>query len=108
MADMLGSMIETAMEAFEKLDLNLAIKVIQMNLDLEEEFKASLRRLSTCLLEDARSVGHVTEVVLGLRAVERAGGHAKNIAGYVLFLVKGKDMRHESIEAIAAEVSKEK
>ncbi|MES9869931.1 MAG: phosphate signaling complex protein PhoU [Sedimenticola sp.] len=105
MAEMVGEMIEKAMTSFEALDLGQALEVIRMNLELENEFKSALRRLSTYLMEDSRSVGHVTEVVLGLRAIERAGGHAKNIAGYVVFLVKGTDVRHGSLEEVAAEVS---
>ena len=68
----------------------------------QDEFRSSLRRLSTFLLEDARSVGHVVDVVLGLRAVERIGGHAKNIAGHVVFLAKGVDVRHEPVDAVEA------
>jgi phosphate transport system protein len=44
------------------------------------------------------------EVVLGLRALERIGGHAKNIGGYVVFLVKGLDVRHKSLESVVAEL----
>jgi phosphate transport system protein len=55
-------------------------------------------------MEDSRSVGHAVETVLGLRAMERMGGHAKNIAGYVVFLVKGVDVRHEDLNAVAEEV----
>ncbi|OOZ37323.1 phosphate transport system regulatory protein PhoU [Solemya velesiana gill symbiont] len=107
MAEMVDEMIIKAMGAFENLDLEQALDVIQLNLELENEFKSALRRLSTYLMDDARHVGHVTEVVLGLRAIERAGGYAKNIAGYVVFLVKGTDVRHESLEQVAAEVRAE-
>jgi len=43
--------------------------------------------------------------VLGLRALERIGGHAKNIAGYVIFLITGSDVRHESLERIEAQIT---
>ena len=56
-------------------------------------------------MEDSRVVGHVVETVLGLRALERIGGHAKNIGGYVVFLVKGKNVRHEDLATVAAEIS---
>ena len=56
-------------------------------------------------MEDSKVVGHVVETVLGLRALERIGGHAKNIGGYVVFLVKGKNVRHEDLATVAAENS---
>ena len=55
-------------------------------------------------MQDSRNVGHAVEVVLGLRGLERIGGHAKNIAGYIIYLVTGKDVRHEDLETIEAEV----
>ena len=42
----------------------------------------------------ARTVGHFIDIVLGIRALERIGGHAKNIGGYVIYLVTGRDVRH--------------
>lgn len=104
LAAMVNEMQAKAVKAFDRLDLQLAVEVIHEEVDLVEEFKASLRRLSTFLLEDARSVGHFTEIVLGLRALERIGGHAKNIGGYVVFLVKGRDVRHEPVEVVEDEI----
>jgi phosphate transport system protein len=104
MADSVDCMLEKALKAFQTLDLKLAVNVIREDEDLYEEFRAALRRLSTYILEDARNVGHVVDVVLTLRALERIGGHAKNIGGYVIFLVTGKDVRHENLAAIASEI----
>ncbi len=98
------TMIDATIIAFDQLNLQRAIEVIQKDQALENEFKSALRRLSTYLLEDARNVGHIADVVLALRALERIGGHAKNIAGHVLFLIHGKDMRHASLEMISAEL----
>jgi len=104
MASFVKDMVHSSIEAFDELDLEKAVDVIRVNEALEEEFKSSLRRLSTFLIEDGRNIGHVVHVVLGLRALERIGGHAKNIAGYVVFLVKGRDVRHESLEGVLAEI----
>ncbi len=95
-----GDMLKTALESFDELDLVKAVDVIRRNEELEEEFRSALRRLSTFIMEDARSGGHVVDTVFGLRALERTGGHAKNIAGYVVLLVKGKDVRHEPLETV--------
>jgi phosphate transport system protein len=46
----------------------------------------------------------MVEVTLTLRALERIGGHAKNIGGYVIFLVTGRDVRHESLDKIRLEI----
>lgn len=51
----------------------------------------------------ARTVGHFIDIVLGIRALERIGGHAKNIGGYVIYLVTGHDVRHEPFEEILSE-----
>jgi phosphate transport system protein len=104
LSDFVDSMLDKAIRAYDELDLELALETIRMDMDLDTEFKSCLRRLSTFIMEDSRVVGHVVETVLGLRALERIGGHAKNIGGYVVFLVKGKDVRHEDLETVAAEI----
>ena len=104
LSEFVDDMLDKAIRAYDSLDLDLALEVIRMDIDLDTEFKCCLRRLSTFIMEDSRVVGHVVETVLGLRALERIGGHAKNIGGHVVFLVKGKDVRHEDLATIAAEI----
>lgn len=104
MARIGGEMVEEAVRAFDTRDVSLALEVIRRDNEIREEFKSALRRLTTFLFEDPRSVGFVVEIVLALRAMERVGSHGKNIAGYVIFLVKGKDVRHVSLEEIEIEV----
>ncbi|MCM8856621.1 MAG: phosphate transport system regulator PhoU, partial [Candidatus Thiodiazotropha sp.] len=70
-----------------------------------KEFRSALRRLSTFIMEDSRNVGQVVDIVLALRALERIGGHGKNIGGHVIFLVTGKDVRHEDLKMINAKVA---
>jgi phosphate transport system protein len=105
MADFVESMLTQSLQAFIDLNLDMAIEVIRQDQELFEEFRASLRRLTTFIMEDHRNVGLVVDIVLALRALERIGGHAKNIGGYVIFLVTGKDVRHEDLSVIAAELS---
>ena len=105
MAEFVDRMLVISLESFAELDLHKAVEVIREDGKLYEEFRSSLRRLSTFIMEDSRSVGHVVDIVLALRALERIGGHAKNIGGYVIFLVTGKDVRHEDLNVIAAEIA---
>jgi phosphate transport system protein len=105
MAEFVDGMLVKCLEAFSELDLHKALDVIRTDEKLYEEFRSALRRLSTFVMEDSRSVGHMVDIVLALRALERIGGHAKNIGGYVIFLVTGKDVRHEDLNIIAAEIA---
>ncbi len=105
MAESVDRMLQVSLAAFSQLDLAKALDVIRTDEKLYEEFRSSLRRLSTFIMEDSRSVGHVVDIVLALRALERIGGHAKNIGGYVIFLVTGKDVRHEDLNIIAKEIA---
>lgn len=90
-------MLKEALEIFDKLDAAKAEEMIKGHGELDVEFQSSLRRLTTYLLEDARNVGHTINIVLILKALERIGDHARNIAEYVVYLIKGEDVRHQQL-----------
>lgn len=104
MADFVDCMLRKSLEAFKELDLKKSLDVIKEDDNLYEEYRAALRRLSTFVMEDSRNVGCMVDVTLTLRALERIGGHAKNIAGHVIFLMTARDVRHESLATIRNEI----
>lgn len=93
-------MLQDALDIFDTFDVKRARVLASGNVELDEEFQSSLRRLATFVLEDARNVGHTINVTLIIKALERVGEHARNIAEYVIYLVKGEDVRHQSITSI--------
>ena len=93
-------MLQESLDAFDARNIDSACEVIRTAESLDGEFRSALRRLMTFVLEDARTIGQVVDVVLAIRALERIGGHAKNISGYVVYLVTGRDVRHEDLAAI--------
>ncbi len=100
LADYVSTMLEQSMIVFDDLDLNGAVEVLNMGLRLDDQLQSILRHLSTFILEDSRNVGNFVDIVLGIRALERFGGHAKNIAGHLVFIKLGVDVRHAGIDAI--------
>jgi phosphate transport system protein len=87
-------MLQDALEIFDTFDIKNARQLAGSGVELDEEFQSSLRRIATFVLEDARNVGHTINVTLIIKALERIGEHARNIAEYVIYLVKGEDVRH--------------
>lgn len=94
MGTMVVSVLRDAMEILDTLDADRAEGLAFGNADMEEEFQSSLRRLSTFIMEDGRNIGHAVDMVLIIKALERMGDHAQNIAEHVLYIVKGEDVRH--------------
>ncbi|KHF26411.1 phosphate signaling complex protein PhoU [Solemya velum gill symbiont] len=104
MSRYVDEMIEKAIDSFDNRDLDSAGEVVEMGLDLIDQFRSAIRRLSTFIMEDSRSVGYAVDIVLALRALERVGGHSKNIARYMVYMIKGKDVRHETTERLLQEM----
>jgi phosphate transport system protein len=104
MAKLALEMVHGVLDAFAHLDMITAATIAQGDRELDQEFRAALRRLITYMMEDPRVIGQAIDILFVIKALERMGDHAKNIAEYVIYLVKGKDVRHVSLEQLGEEV----
>lgn len=96
--DISSAMLERAMEALGTADVDAALDVFARAKQLEDEFDVALRHLMTFVLQDVSLVGQVLDMVFALRALERVGDHAGNIAEQVIFVAKGRDVRYQNKE----------
>jgi len=96
-------MLRKVLDAFARLDTVAAADVIREDRAIDDEFRSILRQLITFMMEDPRTISMAIEVVFIAKAIERIGDHAKNIAEYVIYIVKGTDVRHTSYEFIERE-----
>lgn len=97
-------MLHQALDAFARLDLNAAAHIVRQDELVDEEFRAILRQLITFMMEDPRKISTSLEILFVAKAIERIGDHAKNMSEYVVYMVKGKDVRHVTADEIEREV----
>jgi phosphate transport system protein len=91
-------MLHDSLDAFARLDSEQALRVMKEDKRVDEEYQAAARTLLTFMMEDARNISRCMSVMWVLRALERVGDHACNIAENVIFMVKGEDVRHTPME----------
>jgi phosphate transport system protein len=104
-AERAKEMLQLALDAFARLDVNAATEVIALDEEVDAAFSAVLRQLISYMMEDPRTISPALEIVFVAKSIERIGDHAKNIAEAVVQVVRGIDVRHATAEQIRAEVS---
>lgn len=97
-------MVHDTLDAFARFDAEKAIAVARSDREVDIEYKSATRALVTFMMEDPRSISRVLSVMWSLRALERIGDHARNIAEQVIYLVKGKDVRHRPLDEVEEQV----
>jgi phosphate transport system protein len=93
-------MVSMALDAFARYDIDAALTVAREDASVDLEYSSAMREMITYMIEDPRSITRVLNVVWALRALERVGDHAKNIAEHVIYLVKGTDVRHLGLDGL--------
>ncbi|MFP5409493.1 MAG: phosphate signaling complex protein PhoU [Gammaproteobacteria bacterium] len=104
MADLVLDMLRKALDGFARLDATKAVDIARQDQSVDEEFRLNLRHLITYMMEDPRTISVFIDILFVTKAIERMGDHAKNMSEYVVYMVKGKDVRHTSLEEMEREV----
>ena len=103
-AELALDMLHKSLDAFARLDLFYTAQVVRQDELVDEEFRSIMRYLITYMMEDPRTISIALEILFIAKAIERIGDHAKNMSEYVVYMVKGKDVRHVTVEEIEREV----
>lgn len=88
------SMLRGALDALLRLDLAVATEVKDADDRLDDGYKAILVDIGALASRNPDAIGQLIQVLFAMKALERVGDHAKNIAQYVFYLVEGRDIRH--------------
>jgi len=99
-------MLRRALDAYARLDAVAAAGVVKDDDTVDAEFRAILRQLITHRMEDPRTISRAIDLLFVSKALERIGDHAKNMCEYVVYLVKGRDVRHLAPDEIVEQAAR--
>jgi len=99
-----SDMLRKSLDSFARLDVKTSFSVLESDSEVNEQFQLIIRKLITFVLEDPRTISAALELLTVAKAFERIGDHSKNISEHVVYLVKGTDVRHTSIDNVRKEI----
>ncbi|AVS81453.1 MULTISPECIES: phosphate signaling complex protein PhoU [Comamonadaceae] len=103
-ADLASGLLRKALDAFARLDTKAAVAILKEDDLIDREFDGFVRKLITYMMEDPRTISASLDLLFLAKAIERIGDHSKNVAELIIYLVKGKDVRHTALEEIESAV----
>ncbi|MCB9727350.1 MAG: phosphate signaling complex protein PhoU [Deltaproteobacteria bacterium] len=95
MADIVREMVSAAIEAFINGDAERAAAIIERDDEVDELYHTIFRDILSLMLEDTNVVERGIHIQSTAKFLERIGDHATNLAEQVIFMAKGRDVRHE-------------
>ena len=103
-ADLASGLLRKALDAFARLDTKAALDILKEDDLIDKEFDGFVRKLVTYMMEDPRTISASLDLLFLAKAIERIGDHSKNVAELIIYLVKGKDVRHTAMNDIESAV----
>jgi phosphate transport system protein len=103
-AELAVTQLRKALDAFARLDVEKAIEVLKQDDQIDQEFEGLMRKLITFMMEDPRTISSSIDLIFVAKAIERVGDHAKNLAEVIIYVVKGMDVRHNSVADVESMV----
>jgi phosphate transport system protein len=94
MASIAQRMIRESLDAFVREDTELALKVCKNDDEVDQLNAQIFRETITFMIEDAQTISRAIKISSVSKYLERIADHATNIAEMVIFMVRGKSIRH--------------
>jgi len=98
-------MLRKSLDGFTRMAPEVAVEIVQQDHKVDQEYEAIFRQYYSYMMEDARNIRRVLDALLIAKSLERIGDHCKNVGEYIVYLVEGRDLRHEGESALEREFS---
>jgi phosphate transport system protein len=103
-SDLASGLLRKALDSFARLDVTEAVSILKEDDLIDAEFDGFVRKLVTYMMEDPRTISASLDLLFIAKAIERIGDHAKNIAEFIIYVVKGADVRHIALADVESAV----
>ncbi len=103
-ADLALDMLRKSLDSFARVDISGAGNVVRQDKQVDAEFKGIMRQLITYMMKECRTISDAMDILFMAKAIERIGDHAKNISEYLVYMVKGTDVRHVGVDVLEREI----
>ncbi|MCG5548410.1 phosphate signaling complex protein PhoU [Halorhodospira halochloris] len=98
-------MLNSALDAFARMDVEQAVRVAQLDINADSQYEVIIHRLMDQMMKYPETIPRVMDVVWTARSLERIGDRARNICEYVVYFVRGKNVRHISYDQMVQEAT---
>ncbi len=98
--EMVKDMLHASLDAFARTDLKDVVSITSQDQKVDREYVSIIRQLITRMMEDPRHITRTLDILWVARALERIGDHSCNICEHVIYMVKGEDVRHISLDEL--------
>ncbi len=94
MAETAQEMLHEALDAFASADAERAQAIVLRDSNVDAHYAALFRELLDTMMDHPQNIYRATRIQSIAKYIERIADHATNLAEMVVFMVRGKDIRH--------------
>lgn len=102
--EMALTILRRSLDAFARMDVAAAVQIMRDDLAIDTEFRLFVQRLVADMNAAPGTISPCLDYLFIAKAIERIGDHATNIAEFVIYIVKGRDVRHLPLARLEEEI----